>query len=584
MKPRLIQESKTPGLEVVLQLSGFGLSIVGPVENPGHGGNERVLVRQEMMYGQLSKVNLKLSRGRLSSLALAIGSIQVDNHLPGAAFPILLAPGGREEEESPFVKLSIIKEVDQSTNTAHYNLVAVRMLNLDVTVDLQSVLVMLSFLQPVEGYLMMKRERLGGRAWVASLTSEALQRSRDRIPGGYVDVEQVRQTARVTRRYFKKMLFHPILMRLSWVKTNVDERSRMARLDILEKIPTVVRSNIGLESYLVQDAFGDANDIAKNITSHYITAATMQASQVLNLVGSVRALGSPADLISNVGSGAKALLYEPVEGLVEGPTEFFEGVGRGANTFVKGTLHGVFNSVAGVGGAAADTVSILTFDEEYRNKRKQQKINNISKGGGVSQGLRQGGQDIVGGVKEGVSGLFSNPLKQARAEGVGGFFKGVGTGLVGAVVKPAIGVADAAVSVVQGISNEADSSQQIKQLRPRRALTLDNDTGHLVMEVYSLEAAQAQAVVASCKFAGGTGGIPRYESHTSVGDLTIIFADVGLVLLKRQKDEPMEGFKNKDGNPLPRQKVTRAWEEVAYCEATPSSIVIKHYQGGDMTL
>lgn len=50
----------------------------------------------------------------------------------------------------------------------------------------------------------------------------------------------------------------------------------------------------------------------------------------------MRALGSPADLISNVGRGAKALVYAPAQGLVQGPAEFFEGVGRGAQTFVKG--------------------------------------------------------------------------------------------------------------------------------------------------------------------------------------------------------------------------------------------------------
>lgn len=58
--------------------------------------------------------------------------------------------------------------------------------------------------------------------------------------------------------------------------------------------------------------------------------------KVLSLVGSMRALGSPADLISNVGDGAKALVYAPAQGLVQGPAEFFEGVGRGAESFVKG--------------------------------------------------------------------------------------------------------------------------------------------------------------------------------------------------------------------------------------------------------
>lgn len=50
----------------------------------------------------------------------------------------------------------------------------------------------------------------------------------------------------------------------------------------------------------------------------------------------MRALGSPADLVSNVGGGAKSLVYKPALGLVQGPAEFFEGVNSGAQSFVKG--------------------------------------------------------------------------------------------------------------------------------------------------------------------------------------------------------------------------------------------------------
>ena len=45
----------------------------------------------------------------------------------------------------------------------------------------------------------------------------------------------------------------------------------------------------------------------------------------------------------------------------------------------------------------------------------------------------------------------------------------------------------------KGISNEAESSQQQKQLRPKRALTKDFETGNLVLTKFSLEAADAQA-------------------------------------------------------------------------------------------
>ncbi|CAN0088161.1 unnamed protein product [Hapterophycus canaliculatus] len=103
----------------------------------------------------------------------------------------------------------------------------------------------------------------------------------------------------------------------------------------------------------------------------------------------MRALGSPADLISNVGGGAKALVYAPAQGLVKGPTEFFEGVTRGTQSFVKGTVRGVFNSVAGVGGAVTDTVSKLSFDNDYQIKRERDKNKAMAQQGGVGQGFLQ---------------------------------------------------------------------------------------------------------------------------------------------------------------------------------------------------
>lgn len=48
-----------------------------------------------------------------------------------------------------------------------------------------------------------------------------------------------------------------------------------------------------------------------------------------------------------------------------------------------------------------------------------------------------------------MSGIFTNPVNEAKKGGFGGFVKGMGKGLVGAVVKPVVGVSDSVVSVAQ---------------------------------------------------------------------------------------------------------------------------------------
>lgn len=58
---------------------------------------------------------------------------------------------------------------------------------------------------------------------------------------------------------------------------------------------------------------------------------------------------------------------------------------------LEGTVHGVLNSVAGVGGAVTDTVSKLSFDRDYQMKRELSKNKAMANQGGVGQGLAQVG-------------------------------------------------------------------------------------------------------------------------------------------------------------------------------------------------
>lgn len=65
------------------------------------------------------------------------------------------------------------------------------MLEVDVMADRATLLHLLVWCKPVQGYLMMWREQLDSRAWVAKRTAEVLERGAQAVPGGSVDVEQV---------------------------------------------------------------------------------------------------------------------------------------------------------------------------------------------------------------------------------------------------------------------------------------------------------------------------------------------------------------------------------------------------------
>jgi vacuolar protein sorting-associated protein 13A/C len=91
-------------------------------------------------------------------------------------------------------------------------------------------------------------------------------------------------------------------------------------------------------------------------------------TQVHKLAGSMAAIGNPVDLASNVGGGIKDFFYEPMHGAVKGPSEFFQGAGRGVKSLGTGVVHGVTSSVAGVGNTLNRNLGMLTFDDEYQKQ------------------------------------------------------------------------------------------------------------------------------------------------------------------------------------------------------------------------
>jgi vacuolar protein sorting-associated protein 13A/C len=57
----------------------------------------------------------------------------------------------------------------------------------------------------------------------------------------------------------------------------------------------------------------------------------------------------------------------------------------------------------------------------------------------------------------GITGIFTKPIEGASREGVTGFFKGVGKGLLGGIASPFIAVLKLGNVLAEGVSNQAVS-------------------------------------------------------------------------------------------------------------------------------
>lgn len=65
------------------------------------------------------------------------------------------------------------------------------------------------------------------------------------------------------------------------------------------------------------------------------------------------------------------------------------------------------------------------------------------------------------------------PVEGAKQEGAGGFFKGVGKGLVGLVARPVGGVVDCASGTLDAVKTLTDVSEEVVRVRPPRYLESD---------------------------------------------------------------------------------------------------------------
>jgi hypothetical protein len=169
----------------------------------------------------------------------------------------------------------------------------------------------------------------------------------------------------------------------------------------------------------------------------------------------------------------------------------------------------------------------------------------------------------IAGISSGVSGLVSRPLEEASKGGLQGFFKGLGLGIIGAAVKPVIGLSDGLTSVAQGISNPVVGSGKAVDRRPPRALEPSAvDPTTLVIVPLNLEAAFAQEFVAArAKQGHYDDSFLRYVALDVKGE-AIILSNVYVYWRRRSA---LWG---------------RVWANISHCVYMGDAVGIMLYSGG----
>lgn len=357
------------------------------------------------------------------------------------------------------------------------------------------------------------------------------------------DIEMMVQTANSGRIYFEQLHLHPVRIALTftqeWVDLDQGTESLMV-FQFIRGMASIADAPLTFTSFVVGHVFESPQALLRIIATHYSSQLT---KQIFAILGSLAILGAPADFISNVGTGVRDFFYEPIQGAVHGPRQFIEGLEAGTQSLARGVFVGVVRGAANVTEVVNANLAGLTADDDFIDERKahQRMLTDAMSRGVTSRTLNDSlllaGASIARGLRSGALGIVEQPARYASKHGPVGFVKGVGKALIGAIVKPVVGVGDAAALLMNHVSDATSKKQVLLKIpkRLRRALPCRSSRkpNCVILTPYDDRAAKAQKIVT-----GGESVRDVYIGHVNIPSHLIIASDQCLWAIDKRSREP----------------------------------------------
>ncbi|KAI0321342.1 hypothetical protein OF83DRAFT_1274656 [Amylostereum chailletii] len=462
-----VTEDAPPTLAFNIDFEGIGISMI----------NRRLV---EVVYLFARNLKFEYSSNHIAqAVNVSCGSLQVDNQLHDALYPVVLQPTPISKEASevaalPTIQASIIWLNDQAHGVLFVKYCSILLQALTIEADED-------FL-----YALYELSQIKGASWEDGQDDVLVERINDIPEPGVTNTGQV--------LYFEVLELQPIRLALSFMRmerVSAEEKLSIRNpLAIIVNALTMTIGNINdapleMNALAIKDMRLTLPDLQTRITYHYRQEVLRQLYRIL---GSADFIGNPVGLFTNVSSGVSDIFYEPFNGAVmHGNRELGVGIAKGAASFVKKTVFGLSDSVTKVTGSIGKGLSAATMDSEYQKRRRMNQRRNKPRH--AIYGVAAGAEAFASSITSGVEGIVMKPLEGAESEGAFGFFKGVGKGLVGAVTKPVVGVFDLASNVSEGVRNTTMVFDNPARDRVRLPRHVPSD---MVLASYSAREAQGQ--------------------------------------------------------------------------------------------
>lgn len=325
-------------------------------------------------------------------------------------------------------------------------------------------------------------------------------------------------------------------------------------------------ANLNFPGVFLRNHIFTGSQLTTYLLAHYISSLK---NNVPALLGSLAAIGNPLGLIRGIGDGVSDFVSEPVKGFKRSlkeldPGYVVDGVARGTESLARHTVGGLADSASLLTETFSKYMAVVTLDRRYAQKRDRRRSlrmrsdSRVTLAGGVESGFTK----LIQGFREGVTGVVKAPMRGAEKRGFEGFAKGLGKGLLGLLVKPIIGISDAATDLMIGVKSTVEYKEEHQQsvallrnqLRPRRPM-YGRDK---VLRPYRLEDAAAATLMLRTRCAG-----ENYLSHMDMNDRVALLSGRRLIILGPLGEEVMQlKYRHVDRlevRPMPQEDGSEVW-------------------------
>ncbi|XP_020707369.2 intermembrane lipid transfer protein Vps13 isoform X2 [Athalia rosae] len=392
-----------------------------------------------------------------------INRLQIDNQLSDCVFPVILGPVpppksiAQDSVMKPFAEMSLVKRLLEHSTVQQFRYFKVLIQEFHIKVDIQFIGAIMELFKDNE-------------------TTDAEESELFRQDMKLVKEPLLYHVTLITtaeqKNFFDLLHFSPLKIHISFSMTGGGAQLPQVLNVLLQGIGvtlTDINDIVFKLAYFEREyTFMPHNQLISEATSHYVGQAIKQAYV---LVLGLDVIGNPYGLVVGTMKGIEDLFYEPFQGAIQGPGEFAEGLLLGVRSMFGHTVGGMAGAVSKITGAMGKGIAALTFDKDYQ-RRRQEQLN--KQPANLQEGLARSGKGLVMGVFDGVTGVVMKPISGAKEEGVEGFFKGFGKGMVGFVTRPAAGVIDFASGSLGAVKRATELSEEVKRVRPPRFLQPDS--------------------------------------------------------------------------------------------------------------